>query len=112
MKTLHGVIAGAATAFSLASISLAASPPPHFPPWGFDLAGRDTAVKPGDDFYGYANGTYVRKLQIPPDRSRFGNFDGLQAFSEDRIHTLLEKAAADLGAGGEAGKVGAYYRAF
>jgi putative endopeptidase len=25
--------------------------------WGFDLAGMDTATKPGDDFFRYANGT-------------------------------------------------------
>lgn len=41
---------------------------PHFGPWGFDLAGRDLAVQPGDDFYAYAAGTYLRDLKIPADR--------------------------------------------
>src|SRR5580698_9474186 len=109
MKTLLGAC-GAALALSFASISVAADP--HFPPWGFDLAGRDTAVTPGNDFYAYANGTYVKKLQIPADRSRFGNFDALQALSEDRLHALLDKAAADSDSTGERGKVGAFYRAF
>ena len=29
---------------------------PHYGTWGFDLAGRDLAVKPGTDFYNFANG--------------------------------------------------------
>ncbi|HXQ15250.1 MAG TPA: M13-type metalloendopeptidase [Caulobacteraceae bacterium] len=115
MKTLLGACS-AALALGLASISFADDPrsSPHFGAWGFDLAGRDTSVTPGADFYGYANGTYVRNLQIPPDRARFGNFDALQALSEDRTHTLLEKAASDSPGdpGSEEGKVGAFYRAF
>ncbi len=116
MKTLLGAC-GAALALSFASFSFADDPhPTHFGAWGFDLAGRDTSVTPGADFYSYANGTYVKNLQIPPDRARFGNFDALQALSEDRTHTLLEKAAADSDSlgdpGSEDGKVGAFYRAF
>jgi putative endopeptidase len=109
MKTLLGAC-GAALVLSAASISSAGDP--HFPPWGFDLAGRDTSVVPGADFYAYANGTYVKNLQIPPDRSRFGAFDALQALSEDRLHTLLDKAAADSDPTSEAAKIGAFYRAF
>ena len=111
MKTLLGVAAaGAFAALCVASASLADNP--HFPPWGFDLAGRDSTVTPGTDFYGYADGTYVKNLTIPPDRARFGNFDALQALSEDRVHKLLDDASADAGAGGERGKIGAFYRAF
>src|SRR5579872_4341272 len=109
MKTLLGAC-GAALALGFACISFAEQP--HFRPWGFDLAGRETTVKPGDDFYAYANGTYVKNLQIPPDRARFGNFDALQALSEDRLHTLLDKAAAESDTMTEAGKVGAFYRAY
>jgi len=115
MKTLLGVAAaaGAAAALGFGALSMAQpSGAPQIPPWGFDLAGRDTAVAPGGDFYGYANGAYVKKLVIPPDRSRYGAFDGLQALSEDRVHGILEKAAGDRDAGGEAGKIGAFYRAF
>ena len=67
MKTLLGASA-AALALSFASITFADDPhPTHFGAWGFDLAGRDTSVTPGVDFYSYANGTYVKNLQIPPD---------------------------------------------
>ncbi len=110
MKILFGAV-GAVLTLSLASISQADTP--RFGRWGFDLAGRDTSVSPGADFYAYADGTYLKKLQIPPDRSRFGNFDALQALSEDRVHTLLEKAARESDDfGGDESKVGAFYRAF
>jgi len=114
MKTLLGVAAAAGAAFALgfASMSLADDPTPHFAPWGFDLAGRDTTVAPGADFYDYANGTYVKNLVIPPDRSRYGNFDALSALSEDRVHTILERAAHDPAARGDEAKIGDYYRAF
>jgi putative endopeptidase len=109
---LAAAVAGATLGVSAPSV---ADPPfgkPRTPPWGFDLAGRDTSVAPGADFYAYANGDFVKKLVIPPDRSRYGSFDALAALSETRVHDLLEKAAADTGATGERAKVGAFYRAF
>ena len=51
---------------------------PRLGPWGFDLAGRDLSVRPGEDFFRYSVGAYVKALQIPPDRSRFGAFDNLR----------------------------------
>ena len=36
---------------------------------GIQTAWMDTAVKPGDDFYGYANGGWMAKTEIPADRS-------------------------------------------
>jgi len=100
----------------------AASPPepaaadltraPRMGAWGFDLAGRDMAVRPGADFYDYANGTYVAKLVIPADRSRFGAFDALHALSENRMRAVVEAAAAKPGAAGEEAQIGALYRSF
>jgi len=85
---------------------------PRMGTWGFDLAGRDLAVKPGDDFYGYANGAYIAKLVIPPDRARFGAFDRLNDLSQARMRAVLEAAAADKAATGERAKIGALYRSF
>ena len=85
---------------------------PRMGAWGFDLAGRDPAVRPQDDFYGYANGSYVAKLQIPPDRSRFGAFDLLSDLSQARMRAVLEKAAADGSATGQTAQIGALYRSF
>ena len=46
---------------------------------GIDLAGMDRSLRPGDDFFGYANGTWVKTTQIPPDRSTWGVFAELAA---------------------------------
>ncbi|HWF77260.1 MAG TPA: M13 family metallopeptidase [Caulobacteraceae bacterium] len=120
MKTLLGLAAlGAAAAIGLgatlgfsAASSAASLSGPQIPPWGFDLAGQDLSVAPGADFYAHANGTYVRKLVIPPDRARYGAFDALQALSETRVHGILEKAAANADATGDERKIGAFYRSF
>src|SRR5580693_7289709 len=121
MKLLLGaaVTLGAIAALSFASVSqadpVASADPtvaPHFGEWGFDLTGRDTSITPGTDFYGYANGNYVKTLVIPPDRSRYGNFDVLSALSESQVHAILEAAAHDSAATGDEAKIGAFYRAF
>jgi putative endopeptidase len=80
--------------------------------WGFDLAGRDTASTPGQDFFQYANGGYEKTLVIPADRVSFGAFDALNELSQARLHALLEKTAADRSATGEPAQVGALYRSF
>jgi putative endopeptidase len=129
MKTLW-LAAAAATALTCAAPALAevarpaaASGPataapstlteaPHMGAWGFDLAGRDAAVAPGQDFFRYANGAYVDRLEIPADRSRYGAFDLLQELSQNRMRAVLDKAAADRHATGERSQVGGLYRSF
>ena len=86
---------------------------PHYGSWGFDMAGRDTTVKPGDDFFRYANGTYLKTTEIPSDRTRFGNFDALSILSENRVHEILDEASASPGAAATPrGKIGAFYKAY
>ncbi len=85
---------------------------PRMGTWGFDLAGRDLAVSPGRSFFDYANGTYVKTLEIPADRSSFGAFNKLDELSRARMRAVIEKAAADKAASGPSAKVGALYRSF
>jgi len=47
---------------------------------GIDPAAMDKSVKPGDQFYDFANGTWSKNAQIPADRSSIGSF--LTAFNE------------------------------
>lgn len=44
-------------------------------PWGFDLPGRNPAVRPGDDFFEHANGTWLRTVEIAPGLSKRQAFD-------------------------------------
>jgi putative endopeptidase len=86
---------------------------PHYGTWGYDPDARDLSVKPGDDFFLYANGNALKTMEIPADRTRYGNFDALTVLSENRVHAILEGAAANPGApGSRMAKIGAYYHAF
>ncbi|OHB30477.1 MAG: peptidase M13 [Phenylobacterium sp. RIFCSPHIGHO2_01_FULL_69_31] len=85
---------------------------PRMGPWGFDMAGRDTASSPGKSLFAYANGAYMEKLTIPADRSTYGAFNVLDELSKDRMRAVIEKAAAGGTAGGVEAKVGALYRSF
>jgi putative endopeptidase len=103
-----------AASLTLAPLSRADDPTPatHFGAWGVDLTGRDTTLAPGADFYAFANGAAARRLEIPPDRSRYGSFDALQALSEARVRAILETAAADTAAVGDEARIGAFWRAY
>ena len=80
---------------AIAQAMPAASQPPAdarpLGPWGFDVSGMDKSIKPGDDFAGYAGGTWMRRTQIPADRSRYGAFDALRELSDLRVLTLLQE---------------------
>lgn len=59
----------------------------HF---GFDPAGMDTRVKPGEDFARYCNGIYLSRLEIPMDSTRYGMQAQLRALNEVRTRQLIE----------------------
>ena len=43
-------------------------------PRSASTGGDGYAVKPGDDFYAYANGSWMKTTEIPADRSSIGGF--------------------------------------
>jgi putative endopeptidase len=90
------------------------APAPHaaIGAWGVDLAGRDTTVKPGDDFLGYAAGTWTKTTQIPPDRSSWGAFYQLRANAEQDVKTIVEATAAKPAPQGSEKKIADFYNAF
>ncbi|GLQ99764.1 M13 family metallopeptidase [Dyella mobilis] len=80
---------------------------------GIDLAGMDHAVKPGDDFFGYTNGTWVKNTQIPADRSSTGPTQDLEELTEQRTADLIRNAAkTHPAAGSNDRKIADYYAAF
>ncbi len=77
----------------------------------FEKANFDTTVKPGDDFYQYANGGWLKKGEIPASESRWGSFDMLNDNIKKNLHDLLDEAAAkkDATPGSIEQKVGDFY---
>src|SRR5256885_16234352 len=67
---------------------------PQYGTWGFDLAGADTKTKPGDDFFRYANGTWIDKTQIPPDKPAYSLRLAMTDLTEQRLHEMMETLAA------------------
>ncbi|MDB5476903.1 MAG: peptidase family protein [Phenylobacterium sp.] len=101
--------AAAAKAKAEAAASLAS---PRYGAWGFDASGIDPSVKPGDDFFKWANGKWDEKTKIPPDLTRYGNFDALSVLSENRVHAILEDAKVGKVKDKDAAKISAAYASF
>ena len=87
---------------------------PKYGTWGFDLAGRDTSVNPGDNFFRYANGAALDRLQIPSDRTSYGSFNLLRELSDNRVKVMIDGLAArtDLTAGSDEQKIADAYRSY
>jgi len=78
-----------------------------------DLAGMDKTVHHGDDFYRYANGSWMDATPIPPDRSSYGGFSILEEEVSKRTAALIQEAGkSKAAAGSEAAQVGTYYDAY
>jgi putative endopeptidase len=83
------------------------------PPSGIDLAGIDRGVSPGDDFFAYANGGWLKSTEVPADRSVWGTGEELTELTVRRTADLIAEAAKSSGPrGSDAQKVGDYYAAF
>ena len=87
---------------------------PRYGTWGFDLAGRDTSVRPGDSFMRYANGAALDRMQIPSDRTSYGSFALLRELSDNRVKAMIEglTARTDLVAGSDEQKIADAYRSY
>lgn len=56
-------------------------------------ANMDMQVKPGDNFFLYANGSWIKNNPVPSSKTRWGSFDELRQTSLDRLKLLCEEAA-------------------
>jgi putative endopeptidase len=78
-----------------AAVAVPVPPPkPAIGDFGVDLSAGDRSVKPGDDFFEFANGSWDRSFAIPADKASFGPFDRLDELSKERVRQIIEKAAA------------------
>jgi putative endopeptidase len=58
-----------------------------------DRKNMDLSIRPGDDFYRYANGAWNDKLEIPADKTSYASFDIVRESRDEAVHQLLEAAA-------------------
>ena len=87
LHTLHAsLFLAAAFAFALAATGLRAE---------VDLNAIDPTVKPQDDFFLYANGTWLKKLEIPADQLGWGSFYELADRTQKNLKDICENVQID-----------------
>src|SRR5579862_6517842 len=80
---------------------------------GIVVANMDPSIKPGDDFYRYANGDWIRRTEIPPDRPSVNVFSRLSDLSNQRTNDLLqEMVKSNAPAGSGTRKVADLYKSY
>ncbi len=74
-----------------------------------DRANMDLSVKPGDDFFSYANGNWIKNNPVPASKTRWGSFDILYLGSLEKIRTLLDDATKNTSKNSTYQRVGDLY---
>jgi len=76
-----------------------------------DRANMDTTVSPGENFFLYAGGAWLRSTKMPGDETRWGSFDMLRDKTNNDVHALLEELAKNKAtAGSKEQMVGDFYK--
>ncbi|MFE7224818.1 M13 family metallopeptidase [Nocardioides sp. NPDC057577] len=75
--------------------------------------GMDDSIRPQDDLFGFVNGTWLREVEIPSDRSSWGPFVMLADQAEKDVRAIIEELATSGGApGSDAQKIGDLFASF
>jgi putative endopeptidase len=73
----------------------------------------DRSIKPGDDFYRFANGVWLKTVAIPTSQTSYGTSAMLMEKTSQRVRDLIQDAASAQPVNGSiAQKVGDYYASF
>ncbi|MGV3504946.1 MAG: M13 family metallopeptidase [Adhaeribacter sp.] len=106
-RPVKAMLFGAATCCALA----AAAQSPQGPL--LDPANMNLQIRPGDDFYRYANGTWMQNNPVPAKETRWGSFNVLRDFNIRAVKSLVTSAAANIqaGAGTPEKRVGDFFAA-
>ena len=106
------LLLGVASFVSLEASAQHNSPSPAKTPF-INKADMDVSVKPGDDFYQYASGTWIKNNPVPAKETRWGSFNKLRDFNINAVKTLVTNAAANKKAapGSVEKRVGDFYAA-
>src|SRR5690348_98143 len=72
----------------------------------------DKSVKPGDDFFSFADGTWLKNTPIPADRSRIGGFFIADQQREKNTRQLFDEILKSNPTGGNDAMIANYYKAY
>jgi putative endopeptidase len=96
----------------VASAALLSASPPSLTE-NLKTQDMDRSLKPGDDFYRYANGGWLKTVAVPPGQPNYGTSAMLMEKTNERVRSLIQEAAAGHAPKGTvAQKVGDYYASF
>ncbi|MFO0951913.1 MAG: M13 family metallopeptidase [Isosphaeraceae bacterium] len=81
---------------------------------GVDRTSVDAGVRAQDDLFRHVNGAWLKKTEIPADKSYYGSFISLRDRSDDAVRAIVEEARnkADALEGSELKKIGDLYASF
>jgi putative endopeptidase len=90
-----------------------AQPAPQPDHHGIAIDNMDRSVNPGDDFYQFANGEWIKRTVIPADRAGVGVFNVLADLSNKQTADLIEEVAkSNVPAGSPSRKVADLYHSY
>ena len=113
LRTNLRLLAAAALAGGLSVSRVSAQTGHSSAATGIDVSGMDRSVKPGDDFFDYANGTWLKHTEIPPDKSNYGAGAILNDQTDKQVADLIQQVAkGSAPANSERSKIGLYYTTF
>ncbi|MCY4778875.1 M13 family metallopeptidase [Sphingobacterium sp. UT-1RO-CII-1] len=64
----------------------------HAQQQAINLSYMDTNVRPQDDFYNYVNGNWMKTVEIPSDKARWGSFDELREHTDVAVLKILKES--------------------
>ena len=79
---------------------------------GIRMENMDTTAVPGEDFYKYACGGWMKLNPIPAEYSRYGSFDKLGEDNQKRLQAIFDDVVSkrkELGKGSDAQKIADFY---
>lgn len=80
---------------------------------GISFENMDQSIHPGDDFFEYVNGTWLKNTEIPSDKSRYGSFNVLRDNAEADVRAIIEEVSASASEKGSVEqKVGDLYKSY
>ncbi len=80
---------------------------------GIDTAAMDKTIKPGDDFYAYANGAWMREATIPADEAQLGAFQTARQRTEQQLAQLVgDIVKGDAAPDSDPGRIKTFYTAY